>query len=375
MRNRTVGTAITVSAIGLLLAACGGPPGGAGAGGDGSSAVEQHAKEVYDKLNGLTGKERTKELVRLAEEEGEVSIYTSNSDMDDVVEVFEDTYDIDVSVYRGNSESVLQRVLQEQSAGFYGVDAVETNSTELNVLNKENYLYPYESELRDKVREEGQAENWIASRFNVFVVGWNTNRVKPGEEPKSLEELAEPKWRSKVSLELDDVDWFAGMAEHYEEQGMSQQEIVDLFKRIAKNAKIVKGHTVQGELLSAGQFDVALSSYSHTIDKAADEGAPVAWRTSSGQPVEPVVIRPNGIGLTKTAENPAAATLFADFELQQAGQQVFEENFRIGSMPSDQDPLAGYDTVDVPGDFLASMKKWDRLYAEVVKGGTEVGGE
>jgi iron(III) transport system substrate-binding protein len=375
MRNRKLATAITISAIGVLLAACGGPPGSGGGDGEGSSEADKHTQEVYDKINGLSGEERTAELVRLAEEEGELSIYTSNSDMDDLVKGFENEYDIDVSVYRGNSESVLQRVLQEQNAGFRGVDTVETNALELNVLNKEGLLYPYESELRDQVREEGQAENWTAGRFNAFVISWNTKLVKPGQEPQSLEELADPKWKGKVSLELSDVDWFAAMAEHYEEQGKSEEQIVDLFKRISRNAKIVKGHTVQGELLSAGQFAVAVSSYSHTIDKAAKEGAPVSWRPSSGEPPQPIVIRPNGIGLMKTAENPAAAMLFVDWELKDEGQQVFANKFRVGSMPSDRDPLKGLDVVNVPeAELLDNAKKWDELYAEVVKGGEEVSG-
>lgn len=373
MRNRTVATVIASSAIGLLLAACGGPPGSGGGGADGSSEAEKHAQQVYDKINGLSGQERKDELVRLAEEEGELSVYTSNSDMEDLVKGFEDTYDIGVSVYRGNSESVLQRVLQEQGAGFHGVDTVETNALELNVLNKEGLLAPYESELRDQVREGGKAENWTASRFNAFVIGWNTKLVKPGEEPKTLEELADPKWKGKVSLELSDVDWFAAMVKHYEDQGKSEAEIVDLFKKISSNSKVVKGHTVQGELLSAGQFSVAVSSYSHTIDKAAKEGAPVSWRPSSGKPVEPIVLRPNGIGLMKTAEHPAAAMLFVDWELQKEGQQVFADKFRVGSMPSDRDPLKGLEAVEVPeGELLDNAKKWDDLYADVVKGGEEV---
>jgi len=39
---------------------------------------------------------------------------------------------------------------------------------------------------------------------------------------------------------------------------------------------VEKGHTSWGELLSSGQFGVALSIYSHTVDKAAAKGAPVA---------------------------------------------------------------------------------------------------
>ena len=363
-----------------LLAACGGnPTASSGSDGSGSNAREDSdlakaAAEAYDKYNGMSGQERTDELVACAEEEGQLNVYTSNTDMDDLIEGFGDEYDIDVNNYRANSETVLQRLLQEDEAGYYGADIFETNALELGVASREGLLYPYQSELRDSVLEAGrQDENWTATRFNVFVIGWNTDKVKADEVPSSLEELAEPQWKGRVSMELGDVDWFTAMHDYYvEEKGKSEEEFTDLMTKIASNSQIAKGHTTQGELLSAGQFDITVSSYSHTIDKAADEGAPVAWKPANGDPAQPLVVRPNGIGLIKTATNPCAATLFVDYELT-GGQDVFAENFRIGSVEGTDNPLSAYETYAVPEqELLTNGKKWDELYADVVQAGQEV---
>jgi iron(III) transport system substrate-binding protein len=373
MRSTLATRAAVAVAATLAVAACGGSP---TAGNTGSDAAEPAAAEnaeavgTYERINALSGQERADEIKKCAEEEGALSIYTSNTDIDDVVEGFEDEYDVDVSVYRGNSESVLQRLLQEQKAKFFGNDVLETNALELNVANAEGMLAPYESELREQVREEGQAENWTATRFNTFVVGWNTDLVKPGEEPKTLEELAGPKWAGKLSMEIGDVDWFTALVQHMVEQGKTEEEAVELFKKIAANSKTAKGHTVQGELLSAGQFAVAISSYSHTIDKAADKGAPVAWKPASGEPVQPVVVRPNGIGLMKTATNPCAAMAFVDWELT-GGQEVFEEKFRVGATAEAAEAISDLDVVAVPEqELLENGKKWDDLYAEVIQAGS-----
>lgn len=376
MRQNIILRSVAAAAAVLLLAACGSSPtasgGGPGGGNDAAKQAAAKAQEVYDRINGLTGEERRKALQELAEKEGKLSIYTSNTDMDKLAKAFEDTYKVEVSVYRGNSESVLQRVLQEQKANYLGNDFVDTNAGELNVLNSEGMLYPYKGELRDKVRKEGQADGWTASRFNVFVVGWNTKKVKPGQEPKSFEELADPKWKGQVSMEVGDVDWFAGLYKYYLDQGKSEAEVKDLFTKIAANSKIAKGHTTQGELLSAGQFAVTVSSYSHTIDKAADKGAPVSWRPASGSPVQPILIRPNGFALMKNAAHPAAALLFADWELTE-GQKILEEAFRIGSIPTGKDPLAGLNVVAVPEqELLKDPKKWDTLYSDIVQAGQEV---
>jgi iron(III) transport system substrate-binding protein len=373
MRHKSVLPTVATLVTALVLSACGSSPtANTGGGNDAAADAAVKAQAVYDRINALTGEERHKALVELAEKEGKLSIYTSNTDMDSLVEGFMKEYKIDVSVYRGNSESVLQRVLQEHQANYFGNDFMDTNAGELNIMNKEGLFYPYKGELRDAVRKDGQANGWTASRFNVFVVGWNTSKVKPGEEPKSFEELADPKWKGQISMEVSDVDWFAGLYKYYLDQGKSDAEIRDLFTRIAANSKVAKGHTTQGELLSAGQFAITVSSYSHTIDKAADKGAPVSWHPASGPPIQPIVVRPNGVALMKTATNPAAAMLFVDWELTE-GQKILAKAFRIGAIPGAKDPLVGLKVVAVPEqELLADPKKWDELYAGIVQAGQEV---
>lgn len=373
MRSTLVTRAAVAVSVTVLAAACGGSPtADKNDTAEPAAAADSKADETYKRINAMSGPTRTAELKKCAAEEGALSIYTSNTDIDDLVEGYEDEVDgVDVSVYRGNSESVLQRLLQEQGAKFYGNDVLETNALELNVAQKEGFLSPYEGELREAVREEGKAEGWTATRFNTFVVGWNTDLVKPGQEPKTLEELAEPKWKGKISMEVGDVDWFTALVQAMVKEGKTEEEAVELFRKMAANAKIAKGHTVQGELLSAGQFAVAVSSYSHTIDKAAEKGAPVAWKPKSGEPVQPLVVRPNGIALMKTATNPCAAMLFVDYELT-GGQKVFEKKFRVGATAEAAKVIEGLEVVAVPEqELLDNAKKWDELYADVVQGGSK----
>lgn len=365
MRKYIAGAAIM--AVGILLTGCGGSPTSSNSAQSGGAA-----EEVYAEINGMSGDARTQRLNELAAEEGNsLSLYTSNTDMEDVVKAFEAKTGIKVDTYRANSETVLQRILQESGSNYQGADIVETNAGELNALEQENLLAAYDSELRDAVRPEGQKENWTADRFNAFVIGWNTQRVPVDAQPTSLQELADPEWRGRISLEVGDVDWFAAMYKYYESQGMAEGDIMDLFHRLATNAKISKGHTVMGEMLSAGQFDVAASVYSHTVDNAAEEGAPVAWLHPDGKPVQPVVLRPNGAGLLKSAAHPATAMLFMDYLLSDGQQQIADAN-RIGSVPTADDPLEGVEVVTPPEEeLLNDSRKWNDLYAQIVQGGSQ----
>ena len=264
---------------------------------------------------------------------------------------FQDKYGIEVKTYRADSETVLHRILQEGEANFHGADVLETNSPEMNIVSSHDLLYPYRSEYRDTVRPQGVKDTWTADRFNAFVVGWNTDLVKPGEEPKSFEDLASPRWRGKLAMEINEVDWFASLTTYWLAHGKTQEQIDTLFKAIAANSKITKGHTATGELLSAGQYSVFISAYTQNIETPAAKGAPVTWRPANGQPVQPITLRANGIATMKHASNPAAAILFIDFMLTD-GQKVLKTVNRIPSVTTEGDPLAGLELIEAPEEDL-----------------------
>jgi iron(III) transport system substrate-binding protein len=370
--HRSHRLAAVLLVLGLGLSACGGSPTASSPAGGiaGDTAGAKAAEALYAQVNALSGKERRDLLVSKAEAEKELVIYTSmTSDVADaVVSAFEDAFDVKVSLYRAGSETVLQRILQEQKANFAGNDIVETNANEMFALNQEGRLAEYKGARRDLVPDAGTFEGWTATRFNLFSPSWNTTLIKGLGEPKRWEDLADPKFDGKLSMELGDYDWYLTLYGWFKEQGKSDPEIDKIFSDMAHGAKIVKGHTVQGELLSAGQFAVVASNYTYLVEKVKKKGAPVAYTPL----VEPVIARPNGVGLMKTAAHPAAAMLFYDWLLEE-GQAVLVEEGLTPSVPQANDPLKGIDVipVDIP-KLLAEGDAWSKKYEAVVQGGEQV---
>lgn len=368
MKKKVLAGASGLAAAALLLTGCGGPGvgGAAGAGGGGQTP----ATAVYDEINALSGQERTDRLVELAEEEGALTVYHSNSDLGTVIEAFEDTYDITVDATRGNSETVLQKVMSENSAGSLGADVLENPFKESVIANQQGLFHDYESEYRDAVVEEAKMAGWTANYFNVFVAGWNTDNVDAAKVPSELKDFADPKWSGRVSLELGDSDWFAAVSKHYLDAGLSEDEVDAMWQAIADNASVEKGHSQMGDMLSAGRLQLALSIYQHTVDGAADElGAPVQWRTEDGDHVGPVVISPSGAGILKAAKHPAAAMLFMDFMLGEKGQQIMHDNFRVGSVPRQDSWITGVETIPMPLEVVTDeFDHWDDKYRQLVGG-------
>jgi iron(III) transport system substrate-binding protein len=366
-RTRAIGMVAALPAIGLV-AACGGSPTSGG-----KDSGPTGAEQVYSKIAKLSGDERETELVKEAEKEGgQLDLYTSmTSDVADAVtEAFSDKYDIDVNLYRASSETVLQRILQEAGADFHGNDVVETDALEMYDLDKEQLLAHYEGEGRDKVDDNGRFDGWTADRYNVFAPSWNTKLVKKGEEPTSWEDLADPKWDGKLAMELSDYDWYLTLREYLLTQGKSEDEVDQLFTDMASGAKVVKGHTVMGELLSAGQFSVAASNYTYLVQQLVDKGAPVAYEPM----VQPVLVRPNGFGLMKTAKHPATAMLFADWLLGEGQKTLIEEGLTpTVPPPGTANPLDGVETVEVDVKTLGeNEQEWSDRYDKLVEQGTVV---
>ena len=355
---RTVALAATAT---MVLAACGGSPTATGGsdGGDTASDGPTEAEELYEEVMALSGSERRDRLVELATEEGQLNLYTSmTSDVAEAVsEAFSDTFDIDVNLYRANGETVAQRILQEQEAGYAGNDVVETDGIELAALEQEEVMTPYEGERRELVPEAGLFDSWTATRFNVFTPSWNTDAVSPEEAPSTWEDLADPRWDGQLSMELGDVDWYLTLKEYWLEQGKSEEEVTQLFQDMADGAKAVKGHTVQAELMSAGEYHVTASNYSYIVEKAKQDGAPVEYLPY----VEPAIARPNGVGLMKTAANPAAALLFTDWLLEE-GQQVLTDEGLSAAIVQGDDPLAEVELI--PVDIAGVIEQSEELTAE-----------
>lgn len=169
----------------LLAAGCGSapteeaaPPADAGAEG-GDTAPETEAAttgaagsgdctydEVFAEVEDLEGQARTDRLVELAQEEGEFNVYTSNTDFADLAEVFTEAYDVEVSVYRAQSNQVLQRLLQEQAAGYGGADLLEANAEAMSTANTEGLLQDYEGPATEGLGG-GSHAGWLGRQLGV----------------------------------------------------------------------------------------------------------------------------------------------------------------------------------------------------------------
>ncbi len=324
--------------------------------------------EIYGELEGLDADARRARLVELAQEEDEGILFYTSLNLDDslpVIEAFEDLTDLDVDIYRASSSTVLQRALQEADANFQGADVMLLNGPEMAVLTDQGLLLPLNSPITDDIVEAAVFPTWAGVYMNVFTAAWNTNLVD--DPPETWDDVFN-NFPGTLAMELGDWDWFATLIKDYfiAERGMTEDEAVALFQQAAANsAAVIDGHTLMAQLLIAGEFDAVTSAYHHRVVREAGEGAPIAWEP----PVQPLVIRPNGVGIHRDTKAPATALLFAEFMMTDAQPLLVEG----GRTPANQTVEGGIpEGLDILGVDIVTLNeerdKWEALYEAVVAG-------
>jgi iron(III) transport system substrate-binding protein len=312
-------------------------------------------------LAALTGAERLKRLAEGAKKEGVVSIYTSMplDDMAALTTAFEAKYGVKAKVWRSGSEKILQRGLLEAKANRFEVDVFETNSPEMEVLSREKVLIAGNSPFLNELIPQAipSHKEWIATRLNIFTCAYNTKLVKKEELPKTYQDLLDPKWKGKLSVEADDSDWLAETV-----MKMGEEKGLALFREIArKNAVSVrKGHTLLSNLVASGEVPLALTVYNYKIEQMKNSGAPIDWFA-----LDPTIARPNANGVARNAPHPHAALLFQDFELTE-GQVILGKRDFIPTSTKVPSNLNKMPLIFAnPKTTLDDGQKWNKIYDDI----------
>ena len=307
------------------------------------------------------GPDRESRLLQGARQENALTVYTSLTveDITELAALFEKKYAVKVKFWRASSEKIVQRIVTEIRAGRYDFDVVETNGPELETLHREQMLQkamsPHFAELIPQAILPHR--EWVGTRLNMFVQIYNTKLVKKEDFPKTYQDLLDPKWKGKLGIEAEDIDWFGTVVKELgEEKGLK------LFRdMVATNGiSVRKGHTLLAGLVASGEVPMGLTVYNHNADKLKRKGAPVEWDV-----IQPAVIRANGMGLAKKPPHPNAAALFYDFMLSE-GQVILAKNEYLAVSRKAGSLLDKHRVKFVDANtVLDESAKWEKLYAEI----------
>jgi iron(III) transport system substrate-binding protein len=290
-----------------------------------SISLSASAPKTVAEIALYQGPDRDKILLEGAKKEGQMTLYTSNSIVTNVLGPgFEKKFGIKVLIGRAESQELLKRVMEEYNAGRYVCDVIETSDAAMQIFHREGffqeYFTPEAAFYTDQVKKKGKTGvYYMADREIHYGLGFNTDAFPSKTAPKTLADLLDPRYKGKMSIvgSSTGVRWIGSildsMGRDYVEK-LSQQNIKVQDMTAAALATLV----------ASGEAPISPTAGETNITAAKKKGAPVEWR-----PLEPTLTTTGLSGMTVKAPHPFASVLFLDFVHSKEGQQLViksEEN-------------------------------------------------
>jgi len=297
--------------------------------------------------------------------EGEVVWYTPTAieDSQKIVQAFEKKYPgIKVRLFRNRETALLPRIISEKQSGRPIVDVITLRGIGYYQLWKRHLIQPYISpESRIYPNGFKDPKGFWADLYDTYYA-WSYNTSLMKNPPRSYEEVTLPRYRGRIGMDTDEVEWFAGLAEYW-----GKERAVRFLKNLAaQQIRFRDGHTLIAQLMAAGEFEITLA-FSERIDKMKKDGAPVEWVTT----FDPIIVSIHPIAIAADAPHPEAARLFVDFALSKEGQSLIRTSGRISSRPDVPPPSSQSSPAklklhpvqpEAAADYEGLLKEWREIF-------------
>jgi iron(III) transport system substrate-binding protein len=219
-------------------------------------------------------------LVEAGKKEGKVTVYGSleTDSAEAVFKVFRQKTGIGLEYWRASSTKVMDRALTEYRAGKPGFDVILTNDNPMQIMSKEGIFANYESPSAKEFTKES-IDPKLGPRYRNVMIGvlYNKSIIKPGDAPKSLEDLLKPQYRGKLVMadptqHTTTTQWVASL------EKLLGKEKADKFIRDLAATKpiMVESLLPAAERVASGETPVGITyvKYVHTF---GERGAPIDY--------------------------------------------------------------------------------------------------
>ena len=264
-----------------------------------------------------------------AKKEGQLVWYTTTSPPDSkpLLDAFMKKYPfLKAQSIRSGAPELVEKFIFEKRAGKYIADVIRVLDFDVERFKRENLVARYQSPAAEKFSPAMKDPQgyWTTDDYTIKVMGYNTKLVAEKEAPKSWFDLLDPKWHSKIMIEILDYRLYAGW-----EQRLGLEQANKLAEGLARQKiALRRGASQIAELLAAGESPLA-QAYVHHLEVLKAKGAPVEWIRT----FDPLVALRGAVAISANAPHPNAARLFVDFYLSKEAQQIVRTWGKVPAHP------------------------------------------
>jgi len=319
MRARTVRRILVpLSALGLAVsvAACGS-----------SSASNSTSSAIPSSTS-------TADLAANANSEGQLNWYTTfaSSDVQPIIAAFNKAYPkIKVNALRLSASQIPPKIITEQRGHQFTADIVSGDSPQIAQLIQANALQPYTSPNETPLPQglSLQAGFQTVVYAVTTVVAWNPTVVKQQglPVPTGIQTFTNPAWKGKFSIDPSAVNWYDSLIKI-----MGHQKALALVQKLGDNDPVlVESHTEALTDVQAGEPVGAVTAYGYKAS-SMEKKTPAEVTFLNPNPLPSSL---NLIDVVAHAPHPAAARVFVNWMVSQAGQTAVIDQTNHTSIRSD----------------------------------------
>jgi len=325
-----------------------------------SVAQSASVESLYVEINKLPPAQRQARLEEGAKREGAFTYYSISAAelIAAYVKGFTARYPfIKTEFYRGSGNQLVVRTMMEHKTGRLAADVISVGTENVMALKRSGIWARYHSpEAQNYPRDQYDKDGYFhADSLGLATMAYNRDLVKKEEAPKNYSDLLDPRWKGSITIDLEPeramLTWLSVWGE------AKTREFVQ--KLLANGASVRRGHTLQGQLLCAGEFKIAAEVYPDAILRMKQKGCPAEIVFPNPTPA----LAGGNYGININAPHPHAAALFVDFALSAEGARILAGTGRIprrkGAHPV-YDELANLDERGVPL-YVVTAEQTDRV--------------
>jgi iron(III) transport system substrate-binding protein len=263
-------------------------------------------------------------LVQAARKEGSVLWYTSLAlpSSTAIAHAFKTKYTgIDVEVHRTGSQRVLQRFMQEATAGIKNGDVIHTSDAgHFELLKDKGMLLKFTPRGVEGFPAGFKDKDgfYYGMRATLSVIAYNPKSLPEKDAPKTWKDLLNNKWSGKE------------VTAHPGYSGIIMTHVLalvnvygwDYFRDLAKNKlHIVQSANDPAGVVASGERPLGVNGAEYFYYKTQKQGNPI--KIVYPKEGVPLVVSP--VAIAKDAPHPNAAKLFTEFIFAKESQQMLAD--------------------------------------------------
>ena len=261
------------------------------------------------------------ELIKAAQEEGEIQVYTGADGNAAVrwLQGFTDKYGIDVLTFSSGTAGVWQRFTQESQTNAHQADIIiDNDAIRYQEADEKGWIADYtpasDSRYPDELKRSGR---WYGLYVSADPIGYNADKITPEEEQLLFSEeyaaLADPRFDGRIGISVPNTGrnfrtWYR--------LGVLDKDLGDPFlEQVAANSPdLFTSGSALTEQLVAGEYAVAVGVADTQIIRAALKGANVKMIYP-----HPATGTSFSMAINSGAPSPNAARLFMEWATSEEG--------------------------------------------------------